>query len=65
MRISGKPCPWCGRVKILTVSRVKYNAWRSGNLYAQQIGLNVDDTERLISGACPDCWDQYMAEDPE
>ena len=65
MRVASKPCPYCGRVKTLTVSAVKWRAWRAGNLLAQQVGLSADDTERMMTGLCPDCWDLHIVDAAE
>ena len=60
MRITTKPCVFCQSTHVINVDRGRYEAWRAGLAYAQDLGLSLDEAELLISGTCGPCWDREM-----
>lgn len=62
-----KRCPHCGKIQVLEVNENQYNDWLAGkNIQIAFPDLSPDDREILISGICPECWnDIFSDEDPE
>lgn len=57
-------CPECGKeCTIKDVDIQKYEAWKNGIIFAQDIGLSPSDTEMLITGTCSECWSKMFSED--
>lgn len=57
-------CPECGKeYTIKDVDIQKYEAWKNGIIFAQDIGLSPSDAEMLITGTCPECWSKMFSED--
>ena len=53
-------CPFCGQTHEVEVYEADYMAWEFGDIKAQDAFpyLSVADRERLISGICPECWEE-------
>jgi hypothetical protein len=60
------PCAGCGLTTWFSMTQVEYNAWKQG-VHVQRIFPTwpPEDREMLISGTCPDCWDEMWAEDED
>ena len=57
-------CPFCGCVNFINVPFEGYNAWKNGELIQNAMPeLSADEREMLISGICPDCWDNMFGEE--
>ena len=57
-------CPFCGESEILTLPLEGFLDWRNGTPVQEAFpDLSVDDRERLISGICPDCWDEMFKDE--
>lgn len=60
-----KKCPMCGRADLIKVTKsqyMKYLDYLDNKCNAQDIGLDANETEKLISGTCPTCWDEMFAQ---
>ena len=54
-------CHSCGRDHTLTVPRDGYDRWQRGEYIQRALsGLTDDDRERLLTGICPDCFEQLF-----
>lgn len=53
-------CPFCGSKKDVVVDPIQYNMWRHHGFAIQNAmpQLSASDRERLVTGACDDCWDE-------
>ena len=60
-------CPFCGVTHVITVRPDDYLAWRYDGVEARDAFpyLDVEEREMLISGICPDCWDDLDGIDDE
>lgn len=59
-------CPFCGEINEIAVSEDDYWDWQDGALVQDAFPyLTVDEREMLISGICPDCWNDMFPEDEE
>lgn len=58
-------CPFCGTAHVITVRFGDYAIWKYGGLSAQDVFpyLSADEREMLISGICPDCWDEMFGDE--
>lgn len=54
-------CPFCGTVQTIFVDKLDYQDWLDG-MSAQEAFpyLSDNDREAIISGICPDCWDDMF-----
>lgn len=60
-RITSKPCPICGDVKVFYVPLEGYIKRINGGLIQDCFPeLSADDRERLITGWCPSHWDDLF-----
>ena len=56
-------CPICGETKALYVPLDGYLKWEQGTLIQDAMPtLSANDRERLITGICPDCWDNVLGD---
>lgn len=56
-------CIVCDKKSTLSVNEDEYNDWRSGTLIQKAMpSLSLDEREKLISGTCPECWDEMFKE---
>ena len=57
-------CPFCGKTSEVEINADDYSDYMDGILLVQEAFpyLSPDDRERLISGICPDCWDNMFCE---
>lgn len=52
-------CPFCGESHDVLVNEDDYYDWKDGKLAQDAFPyLPADEREMLISGICPDCWNQ-------
>ena len=66
MTIQSPPCPGCQEVKTLEVTAEAYMAWQMGkHIQDAMPELSANDRERLITGYCPECWDELFSEEEE
>jgi len=57
-------CPFCGCVNFINVSDNEYREWQNGELVQKAFPkLSAGEREMLISGICPDCWDNMFREE--
>ena len=54
-------CPFCGKIQFIRVHNEDFHDWENG-VPAQEAFpyLSEDDREALISGICPNCWDEMI-----
>lgn len=60
-------CVWCGKEHLTEMPIDKYRRWHDGE-HLQKVfpDWTPDQREIVISGTCPQCWDQHMSdEDPD
>lgn len=62
-----KNCPFCGKAHEVMVYEDDFDAWQNGDLFAQEAFpyLTAGEREILISGICPQCWDNVFGEEEE
>jgi len=54
-------CPDCKRERSVSVPRDGYDRWQRGEYIQRALsGLTDDDRERLLTGICPDCFEQLF-----
>ena len=54
-------CPFCGTTYFVDVDEKDYVNWINGGMVQDCFPyLSANDRERLISGICPDCWDNML-----
>lgn len=52
-------CPFCGHAHEVAVSEADFWDWQDGALVQDAFPyLTADEREMLVSGICPDCWEQ-------
>lgn len=59
-------CPFCETTHIVELNEKQYeqyNKWKSNRIRLQQIDAPADIREMLLTGICPDCWDNIFDED--
>ena len=58
-------CPICGEIQQVEVDDDAYEKWKAGAcIQDTALGLlSEDEREALISGICPECWDDAMQEE--
>ncbi len=55
--INTKPCPRCGRVDQLTVTKAGVARYLAGTLIQNAFPeLTLDQREQMMTGFCPNCW---------
>lgn len=59
-------CPVCGNEKSFDLDADKWNRYLSTE-HIQDLfpELNEEDRERLITGICPNCWNDIFSDDEE
>ena len=56
-----KQCVKCGDVHILTLPADGYRQFQAGiGIQFAMPDVSEDDREMLLSGVCPDCWEELM-----
>ena len=54
-------CVFCGKEHVAHLDPEKVRRWQAGekiqNVWPE---MSADDRETLISGTCPDCWNEHM-----
>lgn len=57
-------CSGCGQSTWFTMSEEQFRFWQQG-VHVQDIfpDWSPEDREMLISGTCPECWEEMWAED--
>jgi len=62
MIVTTQPCPFCGKVHQLELTNDQYRRIVERKEHIQDIllGWPASKRELLISGTCPECWDEYM-----
>lgn len=60
-------CPFCGVAHVITVRPDDYLAWRYDGISAQDAFpyLDREKREMIISGICPDCWDEMFGDEDD
>ena len=59
-------CPICNRTNEITVKEADFILWSAGTLVQDAFPyLSADEREMLISGICPDCWENLFSEEEE
>lgn len=59
-------CPFCGRSTDVLVDEVEYGCWLEGmSIQDAMPDLSPDEREMLISGICPNCWEQMFGSDED
>ena len=54
-------CPFCGHAHEVEVNEEDYFAWDDGELVQNAFPyLSADERELLISGICPNCWNNMF-----
>lgn len=54
-------CPMCRSIAKITVKGYDYDAFLNGvNISECFPYLSAEDRERLLTGICPDCWDNMF-----
>jgi len=57
-------CPLCGCVNFIKVPVEGYLEWQRGGFIQHALPeLSAEEREMLISGICPDCWDNMFGEE--
>lgn len=58
-----KECPFCFKTGSVRVKLSEFQAWRDGMLIQNAFkSLNADQRELLMTGICPQCWDETFGE---
>ena len=61
MLIETKKCPMCRERHYLDVNEAvakQIDMWMQGKIYIQEIDLDADDRELLMTGICKECWEK-------
>lgn len=59
-------CPHCHKLQTIEVNEIQYNDWLAGkNIQRAFPDLSADQREILMSGICPECWEEIFGEDDE
>jgi hypothetical protein len=66
IEVETSPCFGCGLTTWFSMTQEQYNAWKQG-VHVQTIfpDWSPEDREMLISGTCPDCWEEIWAEEED
>ena len=61
-----KECPHCHKLQTIDVDDNQYNDWLAGkNIQRAFPDLTADQREILMSGICPECWEEIFGEEDE
>lgn len=61
-----KRCPHCGKLQTLEVNEVQFSDWLAGkNTQIAFPDLSADQREILMSGICPECWEDIFQDEDE
>lgn len=62
-----KVCTICGRSRVIYVMKDDYLKWANRQALIQDAMpyLSAEEREMLLSGICPDCWDNLFKEDED
>lgn len=56
-------CPFCGKAHEIEVNEIDYLDWKDGMLAQEAFPyLEANEREMLISGICPNCWDDIFGQ---
>lgn len=56
-----RTCPICNKKSYINVSKDAYNDWKSGTVIQKALPeLTEDQREWLISGFCPECFEEIV-----
>ena len=59
-----RKCIFCGKVHVFELPTERVDAWRNGALIQNVFPeLTVEQLETIISGSCPNCFNDHMGED--
>ncbi|SHL06323.1 hypothetical protein [Fibrobacter sp. UWH4] len=59
-------CPLCRTASQIEVNENGYRAWKGGvHIQDALPELTASDREKLVSGICEKCWDNFMPENDE
>lgn len=59
-------CPFCGKIQLIRVHNEDFHDWENGSPVQEAFPyLSEDDREALVSGICPDCWDEMFGDKGE
>ncbi len=59
-------CPFCGQLQLIRVHSKDFHDWENGSPVQEAFPyLSKDDREALISGICPNCWDEMFGDGEE
>lgn len=59
-------CPCCGDEISIIVSARGLRLWREGERIQNALpGLTAEEREILISGTCPECWNEIFGKEEE
>lgn len=66
IEVETSPCLGCGLTTWFFMTEEELHRWKSGE-HVQTIfpTWSPEDREMLISGTCPDCWEEMWAEEEE
>jgi len=66
LEVETRPCLGCKQTTWFSMTQEQYNRWKAGE-HAQDVfpDWSPGDREMLISGTCPECWDEMWAEEEE
>ena len=59
-------CPFCETTHIVELNEKQYEQyikWKSNLIHLQQIDAPADIREMLLTGICPDCWNNIFDEE--
>jgi hypothetical protein len=59
-------CPSCNKVSEVIAPVDGFRRWQAGEFIQDALPeLSAEEREILISGICPECWDEMFPEDDE
>ena len=59
-------CPHCHKLQTIEVNEIQYSDWMAGkNIQKAFPDLTADQREILMSGICPECWDEIFQDEDE
>ena len=60
-------CPMCGRKHDIVVDAEAYTNWRTGKGLIQECfpDMSAEEREMLITGTCPECWNDMFSDEDE
>ena len=61
-----RECPHCHKLQIINVDDNQYNDWLAGkNIQRAFPDLSPNQREILMSGICPECWEEIFPDEDE